>query len=872
MSIFSLDELAPRHGAVPNIDARAGAGRDSAAASERAVERLVEVHRQHGYRYANLDPTGSTRPLDMEQLSLIRFGLSAHELLPPASAPWPEAQCVDDLQRLLQATYCGELALDASAVRDDDRRAWLFRRMESACAAPATDAMTLLARLVRAQSWEHYVAQRFPHGKRFSLEGCEALIPMLDALLEDAARRGIADVFMGMPHRGRLNVLANVLRMPVADILDYFDPHSSNAERHRDLVYHLGAHGEVSGRPGRVAVTLACNPSHLQSVLPVVVGMACASRVAHARHGGGQPALAIVLHGDAAFAGQGVVMETLALGQKPGYAVGGTVHVIINNQIGFTEPNPMSAQVPRFCTDVTRMVDSPVLRVNADAPEAVLRAAAIALDFRMMFGADVVIDLIGYRRLGHSEHDAPILTLPNASAVIAAHASVVERYAAQLVADDLATAADMAAHLARLRADALRAFAQPAPPPHAPLSLEAARLPALPAFSPARLRAAVAAMTTLPTGFEPHPMIAALIEDWRRAGRHADAVADWCLAENMAYASVLGAGVDVRVSGLDVRRGTFFHRHAAWSDQSARVGDAEPFIPLHRLGAPGRFDVLNSLLSEEAVVGFEYGYSVQAPNALTIWEAQYGDFVNGAQVFLDQYLSAGEEKWGYRSPLVLLLPHGYEGVGPEHSSGFLGRFLALCGAGNLRVACPSTSAQFFHLLRRQAFDAVRKPLIVMTPKATLHGDVDSHSPVRLLHEGVFEPVLVDPAPGADVTRIVVCSGKLFHDLARCRAGGSHPHVALLRLEEMHPFPHAAIAAALARHPGATELVWAQEETKNQGAWSFVRDELAAVCPPHATLGCVTRAVTAAGATSSAALHRRQQAALVREALGAPRAI
>ena len=842
--------------ATSGLDAEPGAARaPTTAAVDPAVQRFIEAHREQGYRYAELDPTGASRPQDIGQLSPGRFGLSPDD--------------VAELSERLKSAYCGALALDVSAVRHDVRRHWLFQRMEDRATAPGPDRLELLDRLVRAEAWEHHVRRRFPHGKRFSLEGCEALVPLLDALLDNAAGHGVAEIFMGMPHRGRLNVLANVLGMAPAHLLDYFDPASPNAERHRDLVYHLGMHANVATAHGDVAVTLACNPSHLQSVLPVVVGMTFARRAAHDADAGREPALAIVMHGDAAFAGQGVVMETLAMSHKPGYSIGGTVHVIINNQIGFTESNRMDARSARYCTDITRMVDAPVLRVNADAPDEVRRAAAIALDFRMAFGADVVIDLIGYRRLGHSEHDEPTVTSPHANSAIEAKTSVVEGYAATLAADGVMPCREMAEHMARLRASAVEAFDRSGTGIHPLLGEMSASVPSMPKFSRARRQEALTSMTLLPQGFEPHPVIARLADSWRRAAVDDDASADWCLAENLAYASVLDAGVNVRVSGLDVRRGTFLHRHAAWTDQAPHACDADEFVPLRQLGARGRFDIFNSVLSEEAVVGFEYGYSVQAAPSLTIWEAQFGDFVNGAQVYIDQYLSAGEEKWGYRSPLVLLLPHGYEGVGPEHSSAFLSRFLSLCGGRNLRVACPSTSAQLFHLLRRQAFDAERKPLVVMTPKARLYGDVASHSPLCELHDGAFEPLLDDVSAGPNMTRLVVCSGKLYHDLARARRAGLHAHVALVRIEELHPFPQQALAAAIARHPALESLVWAQEETRNQGAWSFVRDELAAACPPAATLSCVARAITAAGATSSHAVHQRQQATLVNEALGPP---
>ena len=826
------------------------------------LQRFVEAHRLHGHRHAALDPIGTSTPLDAQGLSPRSFGLSPGD--------------VHGLDQRLKAAYCGPLALDASAVRDDARRAWLHAQMEAApAAAPAgTD---LLDRLIQVQAWEHHLARRFPHGKRFSLEGCEALLPLLDALLEQAAAQGVGEVFMGMPHRGRVNVLVNLLGLPVAEAMGYFDPQARDPERHLDLIYHLGGRRRVATRHGEIALTLAHNPSHLQSVYPVVAGMARASQA----RSGDAHAMALVLHGDAAFAGQGVVMETLALTQKPGYAVGGLVHVIINNQLGFTEPNAMDAQAARYCTDVTRMVDAPVLRVNADAPQQVQRAAQIALAYRARFGTDIVIDLIGYRRLGHSEHDVPALTSPGVYPGVLQRPSVVEVHGAALVAAGAASDAEIAAHIARGRAAAIEAFsaAATASVDHAavePVTEPTGEPPAHAPWSRERLQAAVTAMTTLPRGFEPHPVIHTLVQQWSHAAGSDAARIDWCFAENMAHASLLGAGTDVRVSGLDVRRGTFMHRHAVWHNQAA-TGAGE-FTPLQQVAAGGaRFDIVNSVLSEEAVLGFEYGYSVEAGaqgsgskgRGLTIWEAQFGDFVNGAQVFVDQYISAGEAKWGCRSALALLLPHGYEGVGPEHSNAFLGRFLQLCGGDNLRVAFPSTSAQWFHLLRRQALDEQAKPLVVMTPKAVLYGESASHSTVGELLTGGFEPVLDDAAvaDASQVTRVILCSGKLYYDLHSARVAQGRNDVAIVRIEQLYPFPQAGLGAVLQRYPQLRELVWAQEETRNQGAWAFVRDDLAEACPRGAVLSEMSRAVTAAGAVSSQAVHQRQQQALVARALG-----
>ncbi len=833
------------------------------------VQRFIDAHRQQGHRSAALDPGGAAHPIWAPHLLPARFGLGPGDALTMDGSTLLGALQVRDLDQRLKAIYCGPLALDSSAVRDEVRQAWLHARMESAAAAAPLGGGGLLDRLIQAEAWEHHVLHRFPHGKRFSLEGCEALLPLLDALMGRAAAQGVKEVFLGMPHRGRVNVLVNVLGMPPADVLDYFDPQSRHPELHRDLVYHLGGRSTVMTRHGELSVTLACNPSHLQSVYPVVMGMAHASQARREPVAGADRTLAIVMHGDTAFAGQGVVMETLALTQKAGYSVGGAVHVIINNQVGFTEPNPMDAWAPRYCTDVTRMIDAPVLRANADAPEQVLRAAEIAIDYRMTFGGDVVIDLVGYRRRGHSEHDIPELTSPQRHARIASRPSVVEIYGAVLASRDAASDAGMASYIARARAAAAAALARDTPGTPVPQRATPAPPPRIDPVSLSWLVATISTMTRLPEDFRPHPIVQELIARWNATASSATATADWCFAENVAYASALDAGIPVRISGMDVRRGTFLHRHAVWHNQAPKAGDDDEFIPLRQLRADAaRFDVVNSVLSEEAVLGFEYGYSVQDPRTLTIWEAQFGDFVNGAQVFVDQYISGGEEKWGYRSALTLLLPHGYEGIGPEHSSAYLNRFLDLCAGDNLRVACPSTSAQMFHLLRRQAFCETRKPLVVFSPKGALYQEETSHSPVGQLVEGEFEPVLDDDeADAREVTRVVLCSGKLYYDLRRARQAGACNHVALLRLEQFHPFPGAALARILARYGGMRTLAWAQEENRNQGAWSFVRDELAALCPPGAVLHGVARPSTASGATSSVAIHQRQQRNLVARAMG-----
>jgi len=840
--------------------APAGAAVPLAARARPAVLRFIEAHRELGHRAAGLDPCGEPDPQGLAALQPGLFGLAPTDRAGTDGFPVLGAWDVAALDRRLKAVYCGALALDAGAVRDEARRAWLHARIEAPAAAPV-DGLALLDRLVRVQTWEWHVARVLPQAKRFSLEGCEALVPLIDALLEHAAGGGIADVFLGMAHRGRVNVLANVLGVAPAELLAHLGDDGAPAAARHDLVYHRGGRRTLHTPRGPLALTLAHNPSHLESVYPVVLGRAHAN----AQHRGAT--LAVVVHGDAAFAGQGVVMETLALSRRPGYDVGGTVHVILDNQVGFTEPNRMDPQAPRYCTDVTRMVDAPVLRVNADHPEQVLRAAEIALAWRARFASDVVIDLVGYRRPGHSEHDVPALTDPARQALVARQGGVVAVHARALEARGLASRAELEARIAAGRAATVAAFegggaGAPAQAEDDPVP------PRVAAPTPDWLRDTVAALTDAPQGFRPHALVQAAAARWRDAAADPTLSADWRLAEALACAGALQAGVPVRISGMDVQRGTFMHRHAVWHDQSPDAAGAT-FVPLQGLASDAaRFEVVNSILSEAAVLGFEYGRSVQAPRSLVLWEAQFGDFVNGAQVVVDQYIAGGERKWGHRCALTVLLPHGHEGVGPEHSSAHLNRFLDLCADDNLRVACPSTSVQWFRLLRRQALAAQRKPLVALTPKGTLYAEPAAQSPLREFLDGDFRPVLDDEEVEAwAASRAVLCSGKLYYDLLRGRQALGAGRVALLRLEQFHPFPHDDLARVLARYPGLRTLVWAQEEQRNQGAWNFVRDELAARCPARAVVALATRPATAAGATASAALHRREQDELVARALG-----
>ncbi|WP_244851640.1 2-oxoglutarate dehydrogenase E1 component [Caballeronia sp. SL2Y3] len=838
----------------------------SKAASPTAA--LIDAYRKHGHLIATLDPLGLSAPGYAPDLSPRYHGLDASEAIAAGNAPAPfaSAATVGQLEDQLKRAYCGALTLDCSGVRNELRRAWLFERMERDLTLPKPTQQqrkALLARLLDAEMWERFVAARHDDAKRFSLEGCESFIPLLDTLIESAASDGTRQLFLGMPHRGRLNTLVNVMEFPAERMMDRLDPGSDLGAIQTDLPYHLG--GEVTKRTswGDVAVLLAHNPSHLQSVYPVISGMARAWLDDHP----GQDCVPVVVHGDAAFAGQGVVMETLNMTRQDGYGLGGTIHVILNNQIGFTTPNRMNLRDHAYCTDVARMIDAPVLRVNADHPEDVLRAARFAYDYRKQHRADIVIDLIGYRRLGHSEHDVPSVTQPLWQTAIDMHPTVTELYY-------IATGGGTA--LRGLRDEALRRLASNETVEQAIVqnrrdmgttepNLTTAQL------SLGQLRELTAALTRVPEDVSVHPLVASMLAKWQDTVADEERAADWRFAENMAYASLLAAGHDIRLSGLDVGRGTFMHRHAVWHAQDAHDVPGHSHVPLNAIAAnQGRFDIVNSPLTEEAVLGFEYGYSVQTRATMTVWEAQYGDFVNGAQVFVDQYIAAGEFKWGYESALAVLLPHGHEGVGPEHSSGYLGRFLQLCADENMRIVVPSTSAQWFHLLRQQATAQHRTPLIVMSPKSKLYANVASHAPLREMAEGSFQSVLDDEriADATAVKRVVLCSGKFFYEMRDARDESRDDSTAIIRVEQLYPFPHDELRRALARFTNLRSIVWAQEEDRNQGAWRFVREELEKVLPAGCALRNACRKETPAGAHSTVAAHRREQLRIVAAALHA----
>ncbi|MBB3213532.1 2-oxoglutarate dehydrogenase E1 component [Herbaspirillum sp. Sphag1AN] len=846
--------------------------------SQQKINRYIEAYRQHGYRVARLDPLDTIKVPALAELSPSFWGITDEDVRRWRTGSGFAGTTTKQLNDHLQALYAGSIGVDGSGVRNTTRQQWLFDAFEQQqqghqqTSLPLQQQTALLQRLIQAEQWEHFVQEHYPKAKRFSLEGCESLLLLMDALLDASNAQGIRKFFFAMPHRGRLNLLVNFMQIAPERILSHFDTTTTTAQRHHDLPFHLGVTSTRETVHGVVELKLAHNPSHLESVYPILLGMTRAAQDAQSATTAAPTS--VVLHGDAAFSGQGVVMESLKLSQHQGYAVNGTIHVIINNQIGFTTPNPLNPATHVLCTDIARIVDAPVLHVNADDPVAVVQVAQLAFAYRQQFGVDVVIDLVGYRRWGHAEQDTASVTQAPLHALIDRQPTITTLFQEQLQRNF----SDFIDHGAQWREQARKSFhgvthpARQSPQTSLYPATGAATETAVPL---SRLRQFVDTMTTLPPHFDPHPVVATLIDKWQAAVTQTDGVADWCLAENLAYASLLSEGYSIRLSGMDVERGTFMHRHAIWHNQQAEIRIKESVamarhMPLLSVAAgQARCAIVNSPLSEEAVLGFEYGYSVQTSKpGLVMWEAQFGDFVNGAQIMVDQYVSSGAAKWGYTSGLVMSLPHGYEGVGPEHSSAYLSRFLLLCAEENMRVVYLSESAQWFHLLREQARSTQPTPLIVMAPKAQLYQNQASFSEVSAITGGAFAPVLADPQqPVAEqVKRVVLCSGKVFHDLDAHRRLAAQSSVALLRVEQLYPFPATQLQDELTRFPSLTEVVWVQEEDKNQGAWYFLREHLEAILPDQAALRLVCRPARAAGAHASSTQHKAEQAALLLAAL------
>ena len=848
----------------------------------RSVASLVDCYRELGHLVADLDPLGHS-PRSHPLLGLDEFGLIDGDL--DRIVDWTPFRGGDrgPVRGLLEAlaeTYAGTLAVEYRGIADKIRREWLEQQVEPARNRPPLARerqVALLERLVTAEQFEQFLNTRYAGQNRFSLEGGEALIPLLETLIDEGAAAGVAEMVLGMPHRGRLNVLAHVLGKPYELIFAEFEGAllPEDVAGDGDVKYHLGwSHDRSVPAGGTVHLSLASNPSHLEAVDPVVQGIVRAKQAYEDDHDR-RRVVPVLLHGDAAFAGQGVVYETLALSALPGFTTGGTVHVIVDNQIGFTT-EPGEYLFTRYPSDPAHMLHAPVFHANADDPEAAVQAARLAAAYRQRFGGDVFIHFVCYRRLGHNETDDPSLTQPVMYEQIRNHPTVVALYTKRLVQTGILTEdqVDEMRRACRAALDAARATARQREPRQQVqvfggvwrgLGWAGDDWSADTRVAADRLREIGEGLARVPDGFTPHPRVAKLLEERRERVRRGEAI-DWGTAELLAYGSLLLEGTPVRLSGQDSVRGTFSHRHAAVFD----AVDGRSWVALNHLAAEqGQFEAVNSPLSEAAVLGFEYGMSRADPRRLGVWEAQFGDFVNGGQVAVDQFIASGESKWQRMSGLVLLLPHGYEGKGPEHSSARLERFLELSGRQNLQVIVPSTPAQLFHALRRQIHRRFRKPLVALTPKSLLR-HAPSFSSLAELSDGAFRPVLDDPrAPAPDsVRRVILCAGRIFYalDAARERAGRSD--VALVRAEELYPFPGDALRESLARYAAAGEVWWVQEEPANQGAWSFVRPQLSPLLRPEIHFAYVGRDEAASPATGLYRIHHAEEQAILEQALEA----
>jgi 2-oxoglutarate dehydrogenase E1 component len=851
-----------------------------------AAMALVKAHRMHGHLAAHLDPLGS-EPVGDPALEPER--LQPH-LTPELQARVPASvlrtyvpgDTLAEVLPRLQQTYCGTIAYELEHIADHEQRVWLRQVIESGRyrqPLSAEEKRALLGRLTEVEGLERYLQRAFLGQKQFSIEGLDVMVPMLDQALELSSEAGAHEVVIGMAHRGRLNVLAHILGRPYDSILREFegertyeavvaDPEGGTG----DVKYHLGARSSRSTEAGQITVTLAANPSHLEAVNPVVEGYARARQTDRGtREGIHDPTVAVplLIHGDASFAGQGVVAETLNLDGIDGYATGGTLHLIANNQIGFTT-DPSEGRSTRYASDLAKGFDIPIIHVNADDPEASIAATRLAMAFRRRFGSDVLIDLVGYRRHGHQEQDEAAYTQPLMAEAIAAHATVREQYAAQLVEEGVVTAEEVEALSEQVQKtikaahEALKSsFGE-----RIPAKSRSERVPTgssdaevVTAVAADRLRELNGELLSVPDGFTIHPKLAKQLE--RRVTALDEGGIDWGQAEALALSTLLVEGIPVRLTGQDTERGTFAQRHMVFHD--AHTG--EEYAPIkHLQDSVASMEVYNSPLSEVGAVGFEYGYSIAADEALVLWEAQFGDFVNGAQVIVDQFIVAGLSKWKQTTRLTLLLPHGYEGNGPEHSSARLERFLQLAAQENIRIVYPTTSAQYFHLLRRQALDASARPLVVMTPKGLLRLR-DASSALADLAEGGFRPVLDDPGTDREqVRRLVLCAGKVYYDVAGHELRAGAPWIAVARIEQLYPYPKEAVAGLVGGYPHLEEIVWAQEEPQNMGAWRATRHRLEEARPEGVTLRYVGRPWRASPSEGYPTAHLREQDRIVREAL------
>lgn len=849
-----------------------------------AAQQLIAAYRNVGQRWADLDPLKRTERPNIPELDPAFYGFtdSDQETVFDTSNTFfgKNAMPLRELLNALRATYCGTLGAEFMYTSDQNEKRWWQQKLESIRSKPnfnADQKKHILDRLTAAEGLERFLHTRYVGQKRFSLEGGETFIAAIDELIQSAGEKGVQEIVIGMAHRGRLNVLVNAMGKLPKDLFAEFDHTAPEDLPAGDVKYHQGFSSDISTRGGPVHLSLAFNPSHLEIVNPVVEGSVRA-RMDRRADPLGKQVLPVLVHGDAAFAGQGVNQETLALAQTRGYSTGGTVHIIINNQIGFTTSDPRDMGSTVYCTDIVKMVEAPVLHVNADDPETAVLAMQIALEYRMTFNKDVVLDIICFRKLGHNEQDTPSLTQPLMYKKIGAHPGTRKLFADRLVAQGLGdTLGDDMVKACRAALDAgkhtdsdpvLTNFKTQFSVDWAPFLNQKWTDAGSTALPLAEWKRIAEKITTLPSSVTPHQLVKNVYDNRAAMGR-GDMPVDWGMGEHMAFASLVASGYPVRLSGEDCGRGTFTHRHAVIHDQNREKWDIGTYVPLQNVAenqAP--FVVIDSILSEEAVLGFEYGYASNDPNTLVIWEAQFGDFANGAQVVIDQFIASGEVKWGRVNGLTLMLPHGYEGQGPEHSSARLERFMQLAADTNMQIVQPTTASQIFHVLRRQMVRNLRKPLIIFTPKSLLRNK-DATSPLSEFTKGGFQTVIPEnKALKADkVKRVLICSGKVYYDLVKKREELDADDTAILRAEQLYPFPHKAFATELKKYPNATELIWTQDEPQNQGAWFFVQHYIQENMTEGQRLGYSGRAASASPAVGYSHLHQEQQKALVDGAFG-----
>ena len=861
---------------------RPGASVAAATEKQAAVSRMIQVYSLRGHQIADLDPLGIMQRhvpgvLKLDYLGLSDADMESEYFTGGLAGTGNRRMKLREILALLKRIYCGKIGVEVAHISSSRERLWVRKQFERGMVSGNFDGAKrrwLLEQLTAAEGIERYLHTRYVGQKRFSLEGGESLIPMLDELIQEGGKSGVNELVIGMAHRGRINVLVNVLGKSPEELFEEFEGNIDPKEMKGsgDVKYHKGFSADMKTEGGNVHIALAFNPSHLEIVNPVVEGSV---RARQQRRGDleRKEVLPVLVHGDAAFSGQGVVTETFQMSQTNGFRTGGTVHIVVNNQIGFTTSRPSDARSTPYCSDVAKMIEAPVFHVNGDDPEAALFVTRLALEYRQRFKKDVVIDLVCYRRHGHNEADEPSATQPVMYGRIRNHKTTRELYAERLVNAGVIESAEVS----KLQDNYRDRLDRGEPVPKSALGMIGNEFtvdwtPYLDAswndavdttLKPKKVAELGETLATLPNGYVLHGRVKRIIDERARM-LSGEVPMDWGFAETMAYAGLLDEGYDCRIVGQDSGRGTFFHRHAVLHNQANR----DEFIPLQSVGEkPQSFRVIDSLLSEEAVMGFEYGFSTTDPETLVIWEAQFGDFANGAQVVIDQFISSGEAKWGRLCGLVLFLPHGYEGQGPEHSSARLERFLQLCAEHNIQVCVPSTPAQMFHMIRRQMLRHYRKPLIVLTPKSLLRHKM-SVSPLAELSDGHFRLLIPDEGQlAADkVKRVVFCSGKVYFDLLSARQVHEISDVALVRIEQLYPFPIDQYAEALALYPAATSIVWCQEEPQNQGAWYQIRHRLQEPLTDAQTLYYAGRASAAAPAAGMFKVHAQQQQALVEAAL------